>query len=142
MKPLAGDSGLCLDLDREQPAKAAIRRRVAHMRSSSLCGRLAGRCSGEMGGEECARLFCRVLGRRLVVFEPVAEIADAGGQLSDIEIMMDSRKNGQSDRRAIWPGVCDHFTAPPHRVRFIRLADQDQGRRRHVAAAAGMSQPG
>ena len=61
----------------------------------------------------------------------VVEIADAGGQLSDIEIMMDSGVNGQSDRRAIWPGMCDHFTAPLHRVRFIRLADQDQGRRRH-----------
>ena len=109
---------------------------------SSLCRRRAGRRPGEMGGEEGASLFFRVLRCRLVVFEPVAEIADAGGQLSDIEIMMDSRKNGQSDRRAIWPGVCDHFTAPPHRVRFIRLADQDQGRRRHVAAAAGMSQPG
>jgi hypothetical protein len=53
-----------------------------------------------MSGEECARLFCRVLGRRLVVFEPVAEIADAGDQLGDIEIVMDSRINGQSDRRA------------------------------------------
>jgi hypothetical protein len=79
MKPLAGDSGLFLDLDREQPAKAAIRRRVAHMRPSSLCGRLVGRCPGEMSGEECARLFFRVLGRRLVVFEPVEEITDAGG---------------------------------------------------------------
>src|SRR6516225_292630 len=106
MRPLAGDSGLFLDLDREQPANAAIRRRVAHVRPSSLCGWLAGRCPDEMSGEECARLFCRVFGRRLVVFEPVAEIADAGDQLSDIEIMMDSRINGQSDRRAIRPGMC------------------------------------
>jgi hypothetical protein len=28
-------------------------------------------------------------------------------------------------------GVCDHFTAPLHRARFIRLADQDQRRCRH-----------
>jgi|SRR6516225_4049274 hypothetical protein len=48
-----------------------------------------------MSGEECARPFCRVLGRRLVVFEPVAEIVDAENQLSDIEIMMASRINGQ-----------------------------------------------
>jgi hypothetical protein len=33
----------------------------------------------------------------MVVFEPVAEIADTGGQLSDIEIMVDSEINGQSD---------------------------------------------
>src|SRR6266404_8415972 len=45
--------------------------------------------------------------------------------------MMDSRINGQSDRRAVWPGMCDHFTAPLRRARFIRLADQYQGRRRH-----------
>jgi hypothetical protein len=45
--------------------------------------------------------------------------------------MMDSRINGQSDRRAIWPRMCDHFTAPLHRVRFILLADEYQGRRRH-----------
>jgi hypothetical protein len=31
-----------------------------------------------MRGEKSARLRRRVLGRRLVVFEPVAEIADAG----------------------------------------------------------------
>ena len=36
-----------------------------------------------------ARLFFRVLGRRLVVLEPVAEMADARSQLRDIEIMMD-----------------------------------------------------
>src|SRR6516162_1509499 len=46
--------------------------------------------------------------------------------------MMDSRTNGQSDRRAIRPGMCDHFTAPLHRARFIRLANQDQRRRRHA----------
>jgi hypothetical protein len=45
--------------------------------------------------------------------------------------MMDSRINGQSDRCAIWPGMYDHFTAPLHRALFIRLADKDQGRRRH-----------
>src|SRR6186997_2529980 len=97
MKPLADASGLFLDLDCEQPAKAAIRRRVAHMRPSSLCGRLAGRSPAEMGGEECARLFCRVLGRRLVVFEPVAEIADAGdpGEMpgdADAAVQYDDRR--------------------------------------------------
>ena len=73
MKPLGGDSGLFPDLDREHPAKVAIRRRLAHMGPSSLCDRPAGSCPGEMSGEECARLLCRVLGRRLFVFEPVAE---------------------------------------------------------------------
>ena len=96
---------------------------MAHMGPFSPCGRLAGRYLGKMSGEECARLFFRVLGRRLVVFEPMEEIADAGGQLSDIEIMMDSGINRQCDRCAIWPGMCDHITAPLHRVRFIRVAD-------------------
>jgi hypothetical protein len=68
MKALAGDSDLFPDLDREHPAKVAIRRRLPHIGPSSLCGRLAGRCLGEMSGEECARLFYRVVGRRLVVF--------------------------------------------------------------------------
>ncbi len=98
MKPLGGDSGLFPDLD-EHPAKVAIRRRLAHREGSSICDRLAGSCPGEMSGEECARLFFRVLGRRLVVFEPVAEMADARSQLRDIEIMMDPGINGQSDRR-------------------------------------------
>ena len=105
--------------------KAAIGRRVAHMAPSSLCGRFAGRCRGEMSGEECARLFFRVLGRRLVVFQPMEEIADAGGHFSGIEIMMDSGINRQCDRCAIRPGMCDHFTARRHQARFIRLADQD-----------------
>jgi hypothetical protein len=51
---------------------------LTHIALSSLCGRLAGRCPAEMRGEKGARLRLRVLGRRLVVFEPVAEIADAG----------------------------------------------------------------
>jgi hypothetical protein len=38
--------------------------------------------------------------------------------------MMDSRINGQSDLRAIWPGMSDHLTALLHRVQFIRLADE------------------
>src|SRR5438128_12482522 len=96
----------------------------------SLCRRPAGRCFGEMSVEACARLFFRVLGRRLVVFEPEAAVAGAGGQESDIEIMMDSRINGQSDRRAGWPGMCDHLTALLRRARFIRLTDEDQARRR------------
>jgi hypothetical protein len=74
MKPLGADSGLFLDLNCEHPAMAASRRRLAHMGPSSLCDRLAGSCPGEMRGEESARLFFRVLGRRLVVFEPVAEM--------------------------------------------------------------------
>ena len=78
-----------------------------------------------MSGEECARLFFRILGRRLVVFEPEAAVAGRRGSIERIEIMMDSRINGQSDRRAIWPGICDHFTALLRRVRFIRLADED-----------------
>jgi hypothetical protein len=132
MKSLGGDSGLFLDLDCEHRAKAAIRRRLTHMGPSSLCDRLAGSCLGEVSGEECARLFFRVLSRRLVVFEPVAEMADARSQLSDIEIMMDSRITGQSNRRAIRPGMRDHFTTRLHRARFIRLANQDQGRRSHA----------
>src|SRR6516164_2289561 len=100
-------------------AKAAIRRRLAHM--GSLCRRLAGRCLGEMSVEECARLFFRVLGRRLVVFEPEAAIADAGSQQSDIEIMMDSGINNQGDRRVIAPGMRCHFTALLYRVPFIGL---------------------
>src|SRR5437870_1929208 len=131
MKPLAGGSGLFLDLI----VRIWPRRRSADVwpawGHSSLCGRPAGRCLGKMSGEECARLFFRILGRRLVVFEPVAAKADAGGQLSDIETMMDSGINGQSDRRAIWPGMCDHSTALLHRARFIRLADEDQRRCRH-----------
>jgi hypothetical protein len=104
-----------LTLDREQPAKAAIRRRVAHMRPSSLCGRLAGRCPGEMGGEECARLFCRVLGRRLVLFGPVAEIADTGGPI-ERHRNYDGLREKQSERLArhlagrVRPF---HGTAPP-----------------------------
>jgi hypothetical protein len=43
---LSGDPGLFPDLDCEHPAKAAIKRRLAHMAPSSLCGRLAGRCPG------------------------------------------------------------------------------------------------
>ena len=61
----------------KHPAKTAIRRRLAHIAPSSLCGRLAGRCPAEMRGEKGAHLRLRVLGSRLVVFEPVAEIADA-----------------------------------------------------------------
>ena len=53
MKALAGDSDLFPDLDREHPAKVAIRRRLPHIGPSSLCGRLAGRCLGKMSGEEC-----------------------------------------------------------------------------------------
>ena len=74
---------------------------VVDDRASSLCGRLAGRSPAEMRGEKGARLRLRILGRRLVVFEQVAEIVDAGGQLSDIKIMMGSRINGESDRCAI-----------------------------------------
>ena len=103
MKSLGGDSGRFLDLASEHPAKDAIRRRLTHMGSSSLCDRLAGSCLGEVSSEEGARLFFRVLGRRLVVLEPVAEMADARSQLRDIEIMMDPRITGQSDRRAIRP---------------------------------------
>ena len=80
MKSRGGDSGLFLDLDREHPANDAIRRRLTHMGPSSLCDRLVGRCLGETSGEDCARLFFRILGRRLVVFEPEAAIADAGGE--------------------------------------------------------------
>jgi len=57
-----------------------------------------------MSGEECARLFFCVLGCRLVVFEPEALIADAGCKQGNIEIMMDSGINDQSDRSAIRPG--------------------------------------
>src|SRR5260370_40593237 len=98
MKPLGGDSGLFPDLD-EHPAKVAIRRRLAHREGSSICDRLAGSCPGEMSGEECARLFFRVLGRRLVVFEPVAEMADARSQLPGNEIMMDPGINSPRERR-------------------------------------------
>src|SRR5215472_17394788 len=55
--------------------------------------------------------------------------------------MMDPWINGESDRRAFWPGMRDHFTALLHRARLIRLADEDQGRRRQVRAwdaAAGV----
>ena len=38
--------------------------------------------------------------------------------------MMDSRIDGQSDRRAIWPGMCDHFPALLYRVPFICFADE------------------
>jgi len=40
----------------EHRAKTAIRRRLAHIAPSSLCGRLAGRCPAEMRGEKGARL--------------------------------------------------------------------------------------
>ena len=43
-----------------------------------------------MRREKGARLRLHVLGRRLVVFEPVAEIADAQAQLHDIEGVMGS----------------------------------------------------
>jgi hypothetical protein len=58
-------------------AKCAIGRRVAHL--GSLCRRRAARCLGEMSVKECAGLFFRVLGRRLIVFEPGAAVADTGG---------------------------------------------------------------
>jgi hypothetical protein len=79
MKPLAGDSGLFHDPDREQPANGGDQETCGTDEALTPCGRLVGRCPGEMSGEECARLFFRVLGRRLVVFEPVEEITDARG---------------------------------------------------------------
>jgi hypothetical protein len=131
MKPLAGDSGLLPDLDREHPAKAAIRRCLAHMGAFLTlpsAGRETSRRDGWRGRRESFLPRPSLPARRIR-----ASGRDSGrrGQLSDIEIMMDSRINRQSDRRAIWPGMCDHFTAPLHRARFILLANQNQGRRRH-----------
>jgi hypothetical protein len=72
------------------------------MGPSSLCGRLAGRCLGKMSGEECARLFCRVLGRRLVVFEPEAAIADAGSAMRRrTRLRADLHKNVRSELSAV-----------------------------------------
>src|SRR6516164_2767665 len=45
--------------------------------------------------------------------------------------MIDARIDGQTDRRAIWPGMCGHFATPLHRALFIRLADEYQSRHCH-----------
>jgi len=65
---------------------------------------------GDISPKYAARK-ARSFARRLVIFEPMAERGDTGLQLSDIEGMMGSRINGQSDCRAIRPCMRYHLTA-------------------------------
>src|SRR5215471_6050685 len=69
--------------------------------TGSLCRRLAGRRAGEMGVEECARLFLCVFCCRLVIFEPMTESVAPGLQPSNVKGVMGAPIHGQRDRRAV-----------------------------------------
>src|SRR5437764_2215701 len=85
------------------------------MAPSSLFGWLAGRWPGEMSGEECACLFCRILGGRLAVFDRVAKRATAGLQSGNIEGMVGVLTDMQRNRRAVGPRMGNHLATgvPP-----------------------------
>src|SRR6516162_10902819 len=73
--------------------------------------------------EEGVQLLFRISGRRLVVFDPATERAHTRLQFSDVEGMMDSRVNGQSNCRTIRPCTLRHFAAPLGLVPLVGLAD-------------------
>ena len=87
-----------------------------------------------MSDEECACLFFRILGRKLVVFDRVAKRAAAGLQSGNIEGMVGVWVDVQCNRRAVRLGVGNHLAATFRRGPVIALACQDQGRRgqRHL----------
>jgi len=58
-----------------------------------------------MSDEECACLFFRILGRKLVVFDRVAKRAAAGLQSGNIEGMVGVWVDVQCNRRAVRLGV-------------------------------------
>ena len=73
-----------------------------------------------MSIEKCPRLFFRVLGRRLVVFDRVAKSAAAGLQNRNIEGMAGARVDVQRNRRAIGPRMSNHLAAAFHGVQSSR----------------------
>ena len=91
--------------------------------TQSFLGRLVRRWTTQTGGEEGAQLLFRISGRRLVVFDPATERAHTRLQFSDVEGMMDSRVNGQSNCRTIRPCTLRHFAAPLGLVPLVGLAD-------------------
>jgi len=88
-----------------------------------VTGRLVRRCLAEIRREKGAQLLFRISGRRLVVFDPATERAHTRLQFSDVEGMMDSRVNGQSNCRTIRPCTLRHFAAPLGLVPLVGLAD-------------------
>src|SRR5215472_17350138 len=72
--------------------------------------------------EEGAQLLFRISGRRPVIFDPATERAHTRRQFSVVEGMMDSRVNGQSNRRTIRPCMLHHFAALLGLVPLVGLA--------------------
>ncbi len=92
-----------------------------------------------MGGEECACLFFRVLGGRLVVFDRVAKRTAAGLQNGNIEGMVGVRIDVQRNRGAVGPRMGNHLTTAFRRGPVVTFAGEDQGRggQRHERKNAG-----
>jgi len=78
-----------------------------------------------MSGKECPRLFFRIPGGRLIVFDQVAKRAATGLKSGNIEGMVGVWIDVQRNRRAIGPGLRDHLAAPFRRGPVVALADED-----------------
>jgi hypothetical protein len=89
---------------------------------SSLGTGFAIRRAAYMCGEKSGRLLFRISGRRLIVFEPMAEKANTRLELRDVEGMKSPRIDGQS----VWRAVRAWATISRHRSAGVESSPRDQ----------------